>query len=84
MNKSLIDALAERVERLERENRYLRRMGAVVLIGALVLLGGGAYLADGPKTVEAKEFVLRDRDGKERLEMFVGPDGTPRHWGLGP
>lgn len=53
MDRPLVDALAERVGRLERENRRLRRTGAAALIGALVLLGGGAHLADGPRTVEA-------------------------------
>jgi hypothetical protein len=48
MDKPVIDALAERVERLERENRRLKRAGAVSLIGALLLTVGGAQSPDRP------------------------------------
>ena len=72
--------LLARVERLERQNRCLRSTGdvvligaAVVLIGCLVLLGCGAHPADDPKTVEAEQFMVRDRDGKVRLATGHGP-----------
>jgi len=57
-------AVVERLEKLERQNRRLKQMGAVaLLIAAAVLLMGQA---SPNRTVEANEFVLRDGNGKVR------------------
>lgn len=43
MNDPMLDTMTERLGRLERENRRLKRIGAVVLLGpATVLLLGQA------------------------------------------
>jgi hypothetical protein len=77
MEKPLIDALAERVARLERENRLWRWGGGFAVIVGFVLLFGGAERADDPKAFEAEQFIVRDRDGKERARLGLASDGAP-------
>jgi hypothetical protein len=78
MDKPLIDALAERVERLERENRRLKRIGVVVLAAVAVTLAVGAKLADQPEFVEAtRGFHLRDKDGTLRASLTLEHEGEP-------
>jgi hypothetical protein len=50
---------------------------AAVLIGAVVLIAGGARLADPPKTIEAERFLVRGKDGKSQLALFINEFGTP-------
>jgi hypothetical protein len=76
MDKLLTDALAERVESLERENRRWRWAVGFALLASLVIMAGGAYRAD-EKVVEAERFIVRDKDGKVRLWMGMNPSGTP-------
>ena len=72
-----IQAVAERLEGVERENRHLKRWGAVALIGivAMVLMG---QAVPGSRTVEAEQFVLKDASGKIRGTLAIRADGTPR------
>ena len=77
MDKSLIGELTERVETLERENRRWKRGGGFVLIASLVVVIGGAERADDPKVVEADQFIVRDKDGKERVRLGLASDGSP-------
>jgi hypothetical protein len=75
MVKLTIDAMAERLERLERENRRLKRIGGLVLLGAVASLLSGAD--DGKtKPVEAERFVLKDRAGLKRAELSAEPNGS--------
>ncbi len=61
------EALTDRVGKLERQNRRMNQMGAVVLIlAAAVLLMGQA---SPQRTVEANEFILRDGNGKVRARL---------------
>jgi hypothetical protein len=76
MNTSPNDALAGRVERLERENRLMKRFGVVALSVAVAVFVAGARGADGPKVVEAERFVLRDPNGRERGSLQVNSVGT--------
>jgi hypothetical protein len=65
-----------RITALEWENRRLRRLATWVLVIVAVLLGLGAALVVTaarrgmpgfvPEVVEAREFVLRDREGRVR------------------
>lgn len=69
-------ALLHRVESLEHANRRLRRQGIMLLVVTAVLLGLGAALVVTaarhgmpgfvPDVVEAREFLLRDREGRVR------------------
>src|SRR6266404_390573 len=74
-----IDALINRVTRLERQNHQLR-----VLVGAAALLtlgmlvfgqpNSGQAFQDGEKVVEANRFVLRDTGGKKRAELSLSKE----------
>lgn len=57
-----------RVERLEKQNRWLRRAGVAVLaaVGAVLLMGQAAPV---PQTIRARQFVLEDAHGKTVAEL---------------
>ena len=66
MNEHLnqIHCFLARLERVERENRWMKRLGgfALLVLLSVPLLGQAA-----PKNiVKAEKFVLVDKDGKER------------------
>jgi hypothetical protein len=64
----------QRLARLERENRWMRRLGAVaVAVAAAVFLVGQGK--DKPRVVEAQKFVLRDSEGKSRAELSLRERG---------
>ncbi len=72
-------SLAARVERLEKQNRRMRRLCVMlVLTPALVIV---ACQSRPALTVEAQKFVLRDKNGKVRAEIAmnydIGPKGYP-------
>ncbi len=75
MNKPTIETLARRLDRVERENRWLKRAGLVALavIAAVVLVGQAM-----PKSriVEAAKFVLTDANGKVRAVLGQESGGT--------
>jgi hypothetical protein len=77
MNEQTMETLVIRLESLERENRRLKRAGAVALaaITALVLMAQ-ATPAGVAKLVEAEQFVLRNSSGDTRAVLAVGPDGS--------
>lgn len=78
-----VPCIEERLSRLERQNKWLRRL----LLAALAIAAGGALLAAGSRvhadspawqrTVEAEKFVLRGADGKMHAELSVA-DNVPR------
>ncbi len=74
MNDPTMETLARRVERVEGENRRLKRVGAVILavMLALVLMGHVA----GEKVVEAERFVLLDSSGQPRAVLAVAKGGS--------
>ncbi len=75
MNEPTMETLARRLDRVERENRWLKQAGVVALaVIAAVVLMGQATTAKVAKVIEAEKFVLRDGQGRERaaLEMKVG------------
>jgi len=68
--------LEQRLEKLERENRWMRRIGAVAvaLVGACVLVG--------QVDKELPDLVVRSlkvKDGNGRVRAWLGtlPDGSP-------
>ncbi len=62
--------LEQRLDRLERENRCLKRAGALALaVIAAVVLMGQATGAKVPKVIEAERFVVRDASGNTRAVL---------------
>lgn len=78
MNELTMETLARRLDRVERENRRLKRAGVVALavIAAVVLMGQA--IGNVAKVVEAEKFVLRDADGKGRARLESLPSGLVR------
>jgi hypothetical protein len=77
MNKQTVETLAIRLDRLERENRRLKRTGAVALVGiAALVLMGQTTPGEVANVLEAKQFVLRDSRGDTRAVLALGPDGS--------
>jgi hypothetical protein len=70
MTEPTLDTLTRRLDRLERQNRWLRRVSLVILLGAVAtLLMGQAPPHRPPRIVEAEEFVLRDARGQVRATL---------------
>jgi len=71
-------ALARRIEKLENENRTLKRWGAGALAG-LGVLGLASASAVVCKTVWAERFVLKDPSMRERAVITAyETGGAPR------
>ena len=85
MSQPNVDAVVERLaeleaatRRLERERRRWRIVGTVLTVGVgLIATAGAAMNEETPKSVEAGEFVLRDKEGRARAALTIRPDGTP-------
>jgi hypothetical protein len=67
-----VKSLFERIERLERQNRWIKRMGTVAVLSVAVLLVSGQAKVDTKKIVEANEFVLKDTNGAVRARLGMG------------
>jgi hypothetical protein len=67
-----LKSLCERVERLERQNRWMNRVGVVAILPVAVLLVSGQVKVDTKKIVEANEFVLKDTNGAIRARLGMG------------
>lgn len=82
--------LERRLRRVERENRMLRRAGAVLVIGvAAIMLMGQTILHR--RSVESEAFLVRDARGQVRAMLkalengtvglsFYDQDGVSRAW----
>lgn len=74
MSETMMENLARRLERVERENRHLKR-GTVAVVGvivAAVLMGQGGSKS---RIIEAEGFRLVDAAGVPRGGLFTSPDG---------
>ena len=74
MNEPTMETLARRLDRVERENRRLKKAGVAILAGiaALVLMGHVV----GEKVVAAERFVLLDSSGQPRAVLAVAKGGS--------
>jgi hypothetical protein len=66
-------SVLERLEKLEKQNRRIKRAGLAVMvfIGAALLSGQASV----PWKIEAERFVLRDSTGKVRGELGMTGHG---------
>ena len=73
MNVTTLDAMTERLNRLEREIRWWRRMAVLALIGvsAIGLMGQART-----RVVEADAFVLRGANSSPRARLHTQPNGA--------
>ena len=71
-----VDALARRVDRLERENQRLKGAGAAVVLGIVAVFLMGQAAPNTP-TIEAQRFVLKDKGGKIRAVLGEGSAAEP-------
>ena len=71
-----VQALADRVSRLETQNRRLKMAGlAIVTLASALLLMGQARSG---RIMEASEFRLIDANGKTRARLAMGVAGGPK------
>jgi hypothetical protein len=63
-----VAALTGRVERLEKQNSLLKRLGMVALIcaGSLVVMA-----QNRTRSIDAESFVLKDAGGKTRARLAM-------------
>jgi len=66
--------ISKRLDRLEKENRRLKRLG----LAALLIAAAAVVMGQSPsrRTVEANEFVLRDASGSIRATLKM-KEGEP-------
>ncbi len=70
--------LEQRLARLERANRRMKRIGALVLLMAAVVLLSGQAKGKAPlPDLEVGSLTLKDKDGKSRVVLFAPAHGSP-------
>jgi len=69
--------LMRRLDRIERENRRLKRLWGttMLLVVALALMGQSAP-SNVPKVLEAERFTVRDPNGTPRASWGIGSTGA--------
>ena len=77
MIDSRLDALSNRLDRLERQNRWWKSLGltALAALALLLWLGVAAPGASGRDELQARVITLVDAAGFTRAAWFVGQDG---------
>jgi len=78
-----LQALAARVEKLERQNRWFKKGAFALLLSAtaLIVMGQTRLI---PREVESQSFVLRDSSGNKRAELALSSPGLPMLRFFGP
>ena len=72
-------SVEERLERLERQNKWMRRLGAVgVALVAVVFLMGQGKAKELPD-LEVRSLTVRDKDGKAHIELRTSRSCPARH-----
>lgn len=66
-------SIVERLEKVEKQNRRMKRAGLAVLLGCVGILTMGR--ARPSHTVEADRFLVRDSAGRIRVEIADSPTG---------
>ena len=71
--------LHARMERIEKQNRQLKRYVAVLAVSffSVAMLGAAAALTDGQfRQITAEKIILVDDAGRERIRLGSGSEGT--------
>ena len=73
-------SIEERLERLERQNKWMRRIGllCIAVTAAVLLLGQ----AKPTRVLAAERFEVRDKQGRLRAELAMFEDNTGSFPGL--
>ena len=71
--------LVPRLEKLERDNRRFKRLGAAALV-LVATLGLIAATRPVPAVIKTHEFDLVDSMGRLRIRMAVGPEQQGTHF----
>lgn len=69
-----MQAITSRMDRLEKQNRWLKRVMCVIVAGLGVTLLM-AQAAPKARVIEAERFVLKDGNGKTRGQWYVRDNG---------
>jgi hypothetical protein len=79
MDGSTLEALSQRVERLERTNLQWKRLASWVLavLGVVVLFGAAGKKAKSPTELRAQRVVLVDNAEKARAELTLTSENQP-------
>jgi hypothetical protein len=75
MDTPSLEDLAGRLTSLERENRWLKRVGGASIVGFLALIAVGTGAFRSPREITAERFVLNDAFGHARARLELRPDG---------
>jgi hypothetical protein len=76
MSTLSLEALADRIDRLEAQNRRLKQVALSVALASSVLAMVGFKLARNPSQVEAERFVVKDARGNMRASLSLR-EGEP-------
>jgi hypothetical protein len=77
-SKDELAILRDRLDRLERGNRRLRRFGLFAFLGvALLFVMGQTSPSIVPEVIEAKRFVVKDASGRNLAALGTDRDGAP-------
>jgi hypothetical protein len=80
MNEPTLDALSQRMDRLERDRRWWKCLAslALALLGMITLLGATTgKKAKSPVELRAQRLVLVDKVEKARAELRITADNQP-------
>jgi hypothetical protein len=79
MSEPTLELLTERLDRLEREHHWWRRVGLSLLLATVAIATLGQTPAPGvPKVIQAERFLLLDASGTIRGELGITDAGMPR------
>jgi hypothetical protein len=69
--------LEQRVRKLERENRWMRRTAAiaVAVVSVVILVGQGKE--EPPRDLVVRSLTMKDAAGSARMKLHTTDDGTP-------
>ena len=76
-----LQAVVERLEKLERQNRRLKQVALPTLLVSAIVFLIGATGGGGKRTAVANEFVLVNEEGKTRAALKIRPTGAPGYPG---